>query len=145
MKSIYDSFFINPLDSYQLLLKFLKEKEFDLIHIQHFGFTMLPLLLKHINIPLISSTHLEPERYLHINKTINKLWKNIAINIWTKYILEKSNRIIVVGEFYRKTLMEIGLYNPEKVVYVPNGVDSKKSPRKVRHSKRNLDPNIFYL
>jgi len=126
VKSVYESFFINPLNSYHLLLNFLKEKEFDLIHIQHFGFTMLPFLLRNIDIPIISSTHLEPERYLHLNKVINTLWKNVAINIWAKYILEKSSCIIAVGEFYRKTLMEIGLYDPDKVVYIPNGVDSRR-------------------
>jgi len=126
MKSIYESVFINPLDSHWTLLKFLKEKKFDLIHIQHFGFSMLLFLLKHVNIPVISSTHLEPERYLHVNKIVNTLWKSVAINMWAKYILERSRYIIAVGEFYRKTLMEIGLYDPEKVIYVPNGVDSKK-------------------
>lgn len=126
MKSIYESIFINPIDSHWILLKFLKEKRFDLIHIQHFGFTMLLFLLRHANIPVVSSTHLEPERYLHVNKIVNTLWKNVAINMWAKYVLERSKYIIAVGEFYRRTLTEIGLYDPDKVIYVPNGVDSKK-------------------
>jgi glycosyltransferase involved in cell wall biosynthesis len=140
LKSIWDIFFINPPGSYQILEKLLKERKVDIVHFHSPLFTFLYGLIRKKKFPLIMTAHYLLD--VELNKGIGVIY-NTFIRKMTLFISKNVDKIICVNEDYIPTFKAWGV-DPEKLIYIPNGVDTKRfSPGKSRVKNKFLNQKII--
>jgi glycosyltransferase involved in cell wall biosynthesis len=133
IKSIWEIFFVNPPGSYQVVEDLLNEKKVDIVHFHSPLFTFLHGLLKKNKFPLIMTTHYLLDVKLSDSAAI--IYNNL-IKRMTVYIGKNVDKIICVNEDYIPVFKKWGV-DPKKLIYIPNGVDTKKfSPGKSKFEKK---------
>jgi len=140
LKNLWDVFFINPPGSYHTVEKLLKEQNVDIVHFHSPLFTFLHGLLKRKKFPLIMTTH-----YLLDVKLSDgaKAIYDSFIKRMTLYIAKNVDKIICVNEDYIPVFKEWGVA-PNKLVFIPNGVDIKKfSPGESKVKKKFKDNKLI--
>jgi len=133
VKSIWEVFFVNPPGAYQEIEDLLKKRKVDIVHFHSPLFTFLHGLLKKRKFPLIMTTH-----YLLDVKLSNgaAVIYDSFIKRMTRYIAKNVDKIICVNEDYIPIFEKWGI-DPKKLIYIPNGVDTKKfSPGKSKFEKK---------
>ena len=122
LKSLWEVFFVNPPGSYQVVEDLLKKRKIDIVHFHSPLFTFLYGLLKKKEFPLIMTTHYLLD--VKLNDSAATIY-NSFIKRMTRYIGKNVDRIICVNDDYIPVFKEWGV-KPNKLVYIPNGVDIKK-------------------
>ena len=122
MKNLWDVFFINNPGSYQIVDKILREKNIDIVHFHSPLFTFSHGILKNKKIPLIMTTHylLNIKANDAAATIYNRFIKRLSI-----YIAKNIDKIICVNKDYIPVFKKWGI-DSDKLVYIPNGVDTKK-------------------
>lgn len=122
-------------------------KKYDISHIMDsktgFGFLFLNLFIRK---PMVITLHGYIEELI-INHNFKKNSIHFKTLCWMeKKVLQKANAIIAVGKTLRNWIIyEYGI-NPDKIFYIPNGVDAKKfklnlSARENLRKKLNIEQN----
>ena len=140
LRSLWDVFFINPPGSYNKVEKLLTERDVDIVHFHSPLFTFLHGLLKRKKFPLIMTTH-----YLLDVKLSDgaEVIYDSFIKRMTLYIGKNVNKIICVNEDYIPIFKEWGV-DPNKLIFIPNGVDIKKfSPGESKVKKKFKDNKLI--
>lgn len=140
LRSLWDVFFVNPPGAYQLIEDLLKERDIDIVHFHSPLFTFLHGLLKRKKFPLIMTTHYLLDVKLGGGAAV--IYDSF-IKRMTLYIAKNVDKIICVNEDYLPVFEEWGV-DPKKLVYIPNGVDTKKfSPGESKVKKKFIDQKII--
>jgi glycosyltransferase involved in cell wall biosynthesis len=140
LKSVWEVFFVNPPGSYQVVEDLLKERKTDIVHFHSPLFTFLYGILKKKEFPLIMTTHYLLD--VKLNDSASAIYDSF-IKRMTNYIGKNVDRIICVNEDYIPIFKEWGV-EPKKLVYIPNGVDTKKfSPGKSKFEKKFKNQKII--
>jgi glycosyltransferase involved in cell wall biosynthesis len=133
LKSIWEVFFVNPPGAYQEVEDLLKERKIDIVHFHSPIFTFLHGLLNKKKFPLIMTTHYLLD--VKLNDSTAVIYDNL-IKRMTLYVAKNVDRIICVNEDYIPIFKDWGV-DPKKLVYIPNGVDTKKfSPGRSKFKKK---------
>ena len=140
MKRMWEVFFINHIGAYRTLEDLCKKEKVDLVHFHSPLFTFLHGFLNKNKFPAIMTTH-----YLLEVKTGNQsnVLYNRFIRGMTRYIGKRVDRIICVNKDYIPVFTKWGV-NPEKLLYIPNGVDTRKfSPGKSKIRGKYKDSKLI--
>ena len=140
LKSMWEVFFVNHPGAYKELEKVLFEKKIDLIHFHSPLFTFLHGFLKKNNFPTILTVHY----LLNIksNDVSAAMYKSFIKSI-SRYLGKNVEKIICVNEDYIPVFKKWGI-DSEKLVYIPNGVDTNKfSPGKSKINKKLKDSKLI--
>jgi len=140
VRSLWDVFFVNPPGAYHMVEKLLEERKVDIVHFHSPLFTFLHGLLKKKKFPLIMTTHYLLD--VKLNDSAAFIYDSI-IKKMTQYIGKNVDKIVCVNEDYIPVFKEWGV-DPNKLVFIPNGVDTKKfSPGKSQVKKKLKDEKII--
>ncbi|HEX9901331.1 MAG TPA: glycosyltransferase family 4 protein [Acidobacteriota bacterium] len=111
------SFMRNPF-SFELM-KYLKENRYDLFHLHNIWF--IPSFLAALyrkDAKIITTLHgVYPDLTRFKHRYFLRMYKPLA-----KFILNKSNKIIVLSDSERNKLVKIFKINPGKIMVIPNGI-----------------------
>ena len=130
--SIWDIFFVNRPGSYHLVVEALQKNNVDVVHFHSPLFTFLVGLMRKRQFPLIMTTHYLLDIKANQMTSILYRW---FIRWMTRSIAQTVDKIICVNEEYIPIFTEWGI-DPAKLIYIPNGVDTKKfSPGQSRIKK----------
>lgn len=125
--SLKEIFFINPIGSYKKIKDLIKRHEIDIVHLHGPLFTFCRGLIRKSILPCIMTTHYVLD--FKGNKIIESFYRRI-IKWVTKSTAKKVDKIICVNEDYIPIYTSWGI-NKEKLIYIPNGIDTEKfSPGK---------------
>ena len=140
IKSLWDVFFVNPPGAYQMVEDLLNERNIDIVHFHSPLFTFLHGLLKRKKFPVIMTTHYLLD--VKLNDSASVIYDSF-IKRMTLYIAKNVDKIICVNEDYIPIFKEWGV-DPEKLVFIPNGVDTKKfSPGESKAKKKFKDQKLI--
>jgi len=140
IKSLWEVFFVNRFSSYSNLEKVFEEKKIDLIHFHSPLFTFLNGFLTKRQYPLIMTTHYLLD--IIANDAQRALYCGF-IKRMTKYVGKRVDKIICVNEDYIPIFERWGI-EPDKLVFIPNGVDINRfSPGKSKVKKELKDQKII--
>jgi glycosyltransferase involved in cell wall biosynthesis len=127
VKNLWDVFFINKPGSYQIANKVIEEKNIDLIHFHSPLFTFSHGILKNKKTPILMTVHYLLD--VKLNNVASKIYKTFIKRL-TLFISRNVDKLVCVNENYIPVFKQWGIA-PEKLVYIPNGVDTDKfSPGK---------------
>lgn len=139
VKSLWEIFFVNPTGSYDQVEKALQEKEVDIVHFHSPLFTFLHGFLKNKKFPCIMTCHYLLD--IKANAASAAIYGGF-IKRMTKYIGRRVDKIVCVNEDYIPVFEKWGIAS-EKLVFIPNGVDTKRfSPGKSRIKEKYKDSKI---
>ena len=125
--SVWDIFFINKPGSYQKTKKLLEKHNIDIVHFHSPLFTFLIGLMRKKKHPTIMTTHYLLK--IKANSLSAALYRRF-IQLMTRAIGRYVDKIICVNKDYIPIFEKWGI-NPDKLIYIPNGVDTKRfSPGK---------------
>ena len=138
---IMDIFFMNKPGSYKEALDVLEKNKIDIIHIHAYLYTFLLHMWMHKNKkPTIITIHYLLE--LKANPLTARIYRKVAKSV-TLLLARKADRMICVNEDYVDTFIGWGV-DPKKVIYMPNGVDTKKfSPGGSNARKKYKDDKLI--
>jgi len=140
IKSLWEVFFVNRFGSYSNLENVLEGKKIDIIHFHSPLFTFLNGFLKKRQYSLVMTTHYLLD--VKANATQRSLYQGF-IKRMTRYVGNRVDKIICVNEDYLPVFEKWGI-NPDKLVYIPNGVDIKRfSPGNSKFKKEFKDQKII--
>lgn len=140
VKSLWDVFFVNPPGAYQMVEELFEQRNIDIAHFHSPLFTFLHGLLKKKKYPLIMTAHYLLD--VKLNDSAAVIYDSF-IRRMTQYIGKNVDKIICVNDDYIPVFKEWEI-NPEKLVYIPNGVDIKKfSPGISKEKKKFKDDKII--
>jgi len=140
LKSIWDIFFVNKPGSYQMINEFFEKNNIDLVHFHSPLFTFIYGFLRSRKYPLVITTHylLDIKEKEHIANIYSHF-----IRWMTLFIAKNVDKIICVNEDYIPIFIKWGV-KPEKLIYIPNGVDTQKfSPGKSEVKKKFKENKII--
>jgi len=141
VKNLWDVFFINPPGSYQIADKILKEKNIDLVHFHSPLFTFSHGIIKNKKTPMIMTVHYLLD--VKLNDAASVIY-NRFIKKLTLFIAKNVDKLICVNEDYISVFKKWGI-DSDKLIHIPNGVDTKKfSPGKSK-IKKNFKNNKIIL
>jgi len=139
VKSLWEVFFVNPVGSYEQVKKILLEKNIDIVHFHSPLFTFLYGFLKNKEFPCIMTCHYLLD--VKANAVSAGLYGGF-IKRMTKYIGKRVDKIVCVNEDYIQVFKRWGI-SSEKLVFIPNGVDTKRfSPGKSKIKEKYKDSKI---
>lgn len=140
VKPLWEVFFINPPGAYKEVENILVEKNFDLVHFHSPLFTFIHGFLRKDKFPVIMTCHYLLD--IKSNKLNSTIYQGF-IRRMTKYIAKNVDKIVCVNEDYVPVFEKWGIpYN--KLMYIPNGVDTKKfSPGKSKIKEKYKDRRII--
>jgi glycosyltransferase involved in cell wall biosynthesis len=125
--SIWEIYFINPLGSYKKVKEVLNNRQIELVHLHGPLFTFGGGIMRKSKIPSIMTTHYVLD--FKGNRFTAALYKGI-IQWVTKSTAKHVDKIVCVNEEYIPIYTSWGI-EQEKLVVIPNGIDTKKfSPGK---------------
>ena len=119
---IWDIFFVNRPGSYEKVVNALEKNKIDVVHFHSPLFTFLIGLIRKKKFSLIMTAHYLLD--IKANRAASILYQKF-IRAMTISIAKKVDKIICVNEDYLSVFTSWGV-DPEKLVYIPNGVDTKK-------------------
>lgn len=138
--SIQDLYFINHFGSYKKVKKVIEEQKIDLIHMHGPLFTFCNKTIKKSNKPIVFTTHYVID--FKGNKFLSFFYKKLIKHI-TKKTAKKVDKIICVNKEYISQYIKWGI-KEDKIVYIPNGIDTKKfSPGKSDIKKKLKCKNLL--
>ncbi|MEM0465992.1 MAG: glycosyltransferase family 4 protein [Candidatus Thermoplasmatota archaeon] len=132
--SFFDIYFINPPGSFHKVYQEIKQQQVELLHIHGPLFTFGGGLLRKTGIPKVLTTHYILE--FKGNRLLSFMYR-IIIRLVTKSMAQLVDKIICVNEEYLPIFQQWGI-EKEKMVYIPNGVDTEKFSPGVSHIKEKL-------
>jgi len=141
--SIWDIFFINHLGSYDHVVDTLKKNNIDIVHFHSPLFTFLIGLMRKKQFPLIMTTHYLLD--IKANRFVASLYRGF-IRWMTQSIAQNVDKIICVNEEYVPIFTSWDI-EPEKLVYIPNGVDTKRfspGPSKVKKTYKDAKLIVYF-
>lgn len=120
-------------------------KKFDVVHhISVFTFTSFftPLICLMRSKPYINASHgtLDPQMMSQKSGFI----KNLALNLYERFFLNKANAIHVLVEDEASWLKQLGIHN-RNVVKIPNGMDCPPAANINKSHEANKIINLLYL
>lgn len=140
VKPLWEVFFINPPGAYKEIENLLIEKKFNLVHFHSPLFTFIHGFLKKDKFPVIMTCHYLLD--VKGNKLNSTLYQGF-IRRMTKYIGKNVDKIICVNEDYIPVFEKWGVPS-NKLIYIPNGVDTKKfSPGKSKIKEKYKNQRII--
>jgi len=141
VKNLWDVFFINRPGSYQIADKILEEKNIDLIHFHSPLFTFSHGILKNKKIPIIMTVHYLLD--VKLNDAASVIY-NRFIKRLTLFIAKNVDKLICVNEEYIPVFKKWGI-DSDKLIHIPNGVDTKKFSPGESKIKMNYKNNKIIL
>jgi glycosyltransferase involved in cell wall biosynthesis len=133
--SVWDIFFINKLGSYKRTKNLLEKRDIDIVHFHSPLFTFLIGLMRKKKHPTIMTTHYLLE--IKANSFSAALYRRF-IKFMTKTIGRYVDKIICVNRDYIPIFEKWGI-NPDKLIYIPNGVDIKKFSPGISKIKKKFE------
>lgn len=133
--SFFEIYFINPPGSFTKIHQEIKKQNTDLVHLHGPLFTFCGGILRKIDLPKVMTTHYILE--FKGNKFLAFIYRHI-IRFVTESMAEKVDKIICVNEEYLPIFESWGI-KKEKLVYIPNGVDTEKFSPGSSDIKQQLD------
>jgi glycosyltransferase involved in cell wall biosynthesis len=121
VKSLWEVFFVNPPGTYKEAEELLIKRNVDIVHFHSPLFTFLHGFLKKKKFPIIMTCHY----LLDIKSSGAAAFYRWFIKKLTIYVGKNVDKIICVNEDYIPVFKKWGI-DSNKLVYIPNGVDTKK-------------------
>jgi len=120
--SIWEIYFINPPGSYKKIKELIIKHKIDLVHLHGPIFTFCGGVMRKTKLPCIMTTHYVLD--FKGNKLLESLYRRV-IKWVTISAAKKVDKIICVNEEYIPIYTSWGI-NRDKLVYIPNGIDTEK-------------------
>jgi glycosyltransferase involved in cell wall biosynthesis len=125
--SFWEIYFINPPGSSRKVHQVIQDNDIQLIHMHGPLFSFGGSLYRKSSVPVVITTHYVID--FKGNRVVSAIYK-IIIRWVTKQMARYAKKIICVNEQYPAIYTSWGI-DPQKIVYIPNGIDTKKfSPGK---------------
>lgn len=116
---------IFPL-AYFVLKKLVKNKKFDIVHIQEPGETgvMALIIAKQNHIPVVGYLHFIPEQIDRVLWGAAERILTPMINVYVRFIYDRYDAVMAPSHFFKNYLKFLGVKSPIDVI--SNGVETKK-------------------
>ena len=138
IKSLWEVFFINPPGAYKEAEDLFIRRNVEIVHFHSPLFTFLHGFLKKKKFPVIMTCHY----LLDIKSSGAAAFYRWFIKKLTLYVSKNIDKIICVNEEYIPVFKDWGV-DSDKLIYIPNGVDTKKfSPGESKIKNKYNDNKI---
>lgn len=140
VKSLWEVFFVNPPGAYREAEELLFKRNVDIVHFHSPLFTFLYGFLKKKKFPVIMTCHY----LLDIKSSGASAFYKWFIKKLTIFVGKNVDKIICVNEDYIPVFKKWGV-DPNKLIYIPNGVDTKRFSHGISKIKNNYKDEKIIL